>query len=160
MAIGRSRARELAGEIRPGDEVYFSLRNYPGRVRAGKVEYIGRGVVQGQGVPSGKLPDTDPRQIRQTDTPQAGQEFQVIVLLQDDQPDQPLRVGTTGRVTVFASGGFPGVNQLVTLLHTIFSWLDYLHPKPSPLAMVIFVVGIIEIVVHLRKNSRNIPSPR
>ena len=88
-------------KIRPGDEVYYSLRNYPGRIRTAKVEYVGRGVVQGQGVPSGNLPDTDPRRIRQTDTPQAGQEFQVVIHLQDDQPNQPLRVGATGRVTIF-----------------------------------------------------------
>ena len=86
-------------KIRPGDEVYYSLRNYPGHIRTAKVEHVGRGVVQGQGVPSGNLPDTDPRRIRQTDTPQAGQEFQVVIHLQDDQPDQPLRVGATGRAT-------------------------------------------------------------
>ncbi len=94
-------------KIRPGDKVYYSLRNYPGRLRTAKVEYVGRGVVQGQGVPSGDLPDTDPRRTRQTDTPQAGQEFQVVIALQDDQPGQPLRVGATGRVTIFAGGGFP-----------------------------------------------------
>jgi multidrug resistance efflux pump len=144
-------------KIRPGDEVYFSLRNYPGRVRTGKVEHVGRGVVQGQGVPSGNLPDTDPRRTRQADTPQAGQEFQVIILLQDDQPDQPLRVGSTGRVTVFAGGGFPVVNQLATILHTVFSWLDYLHPKPSPLIVLIAVAAVIGIVVYLRRRSGRAP---
>ena len=69
-------------KIRLGDKVYYSLRNYPGRLRTATVEYVGRGVVQGQGVPSGNLPDTDPRRIRQTDTPQAGQEFQVVMHLQ------------------------------------------------------------------------------
>ena len=79
-------------KIHPGDKVFYSLRNYPGRLRTGKVEYVGRGVVQGQGVPSGNLPDTDPRRTRQSDMPQAGQAFQVVMHLQDDQPDQPLRV--------------------------------------------------------------------
>ncbi len=138
-------------KIRPGDRAYFSLRNYPGRVRAGKVEHVGRGVVQGQGVPSGNLPDTDPRRTRQADTPQAGQEFQVIIQLQDDQPDRPLRIGLTGRLTVFASGGFPVVNQLVTILHTIFSWLDYLHPKPSPLVVLMTVAVVSGIVVCVRR---------
>jgi hypothetical protein len=104
-------------------------------------------------VPSGNLPDTDPRRTRQTDTPQAGQEFQIIVQLQDDQPGQPLRVGSTGRLTVFASGGFPIVNELATILHTVFSFLDYLHPKPSPLVVFVAVAGIMGVVVYLRRRS-------
>jgi multidrug resistance efflux pump len=142
-------------KIRPGDEVYFSLRNYPGRLRTAKVEYVGRGVVQGQGVPSGNLPDTDPRRTRQTDTPQAGQEFQVVINVQDDQPDQPLRVGATGRVTIFAGGGFPVVNGLATILHTVFSWLDYLHPKPSLLMVVLAVALIGGTIAYLRLRHRS-----
>ena len=137
-------------KIRPGDEVYYSLRNYPGRLRTATVEYVGRGVIQGQGVPSGNLPDTDPRRTRQTDTPQAGQEFQVVINLQDDRPDQPLRVGATGRVTIFAGGGFPVVNGLATILHTVFSWLDYLHPKPSLLVVALVVALIVGIIAYLR----------
>jgi multidrug efflux system membrane fusion protein len=140
-------------KIRPGDKVYFSLRNYPGRLRTAKVEYVGRGVVQGQGVPSGNLPDTDPRRTRQTDTPQAGQEFQVVINLLDDHPDQPLRVGATGRVTIFAGGGFPVVNGLATILHTVFSWLDYLHPKPSLLMVVLAVALIGGTIAYLRRRS-------
>jgi hypothetical protein len=108
-------------------------------------------------VPSGNLPDTDPRRVRQTDTPQAGQEFQVIIPLQDGQPEQILRVGSTGRVTVFASGGFPVVNELATILHTIFSFLDYLHPKPSPLVVIVGVLMVIGIVVYLRRLSARAP---
>jgi multidrug efflux system membrane fusion protein len=140
--------------VRPGDEVYFSLRNYPGRVRTGTVEYVGRGVIQGQGVPDGNLPDTDPRRTRQTDTPQAGQEFQVIIQLQDDQPDQPLRVGATGRVTVLAGGGLPVVNELAKILHTYLSWFDYLHPKPSPLVLLIAVALVVGIIVYRRRSAR------
>jgi len=138
------------GKIRPGDKVYYSLRNYPGRLRTATVDYVGRGVVQGQGVPSGNLPDTDPRRTRQTDTPQAGQDFQVVIGLQDDRPDQPLRVGATGRVTIFAGGGFPVVNGLATILHTVFSWLDYLHPKPSLLVVALVVAMIVGIIAYLR----------
>ena len=96
--------------------------------------------------------------MRQTDTPQAGQEFQVIVLLQDDQPDQPLRVGSTGRVTVFASSGLPVVSELATILHTIFSILDYLHPKPSPLVVIAAIAVIVGIVVYLRRRSGRAPA--
>lgn len=142
-------------KIRPGDDVYFSLRNYPGRVRTAKVEYVGRGVLQGQGIPSGNLPDTDPRQTRQPDTPQSGQEFQVIIALQDDLPNQPLRVGLTGRATIFAGGGFSVVNQLAPILHTVFSWLDYLHPKPSPIAVLLGVAAIGSCMLLWRIKLKN-----
>ena len=70
--------------------------------------------------------------------------------LQDDQPDQPLRVGDTGRVTIFAGGGFPVVNGLATILHTVFSWLDYLYPKPSLLVVVLVAAMIVGIIAYLR----------
>jgi multidrug resistance efflux pump len=137
-------------KVRPGDDVYYSLRNYPGRVRTAKVEYVGRGVLQGQGVPSGNLPDTDPRQTRQPDTPQPEQEFQVIIQLEDSLPDQPLRVGMTGRVTIFAGGGFPIVNQLAPILHTVLSCFDFLHPKPSPTVALLGVTAIVGGVIWRR----------
>lgn len=127
--------------IRPGDEVIYSLRNYPGRLARGKVESVGRGVLQGQGIPSGTLADTDPRRTRQSDTPQAGQEFQVVIRLADDKAEQPLRVGATGRMTILAGGGMPGVNQLASILHFVFSLTDYFYPQPGLLTMLL-VAGL------------------
>ena len=127
--------------IRPGDEVIYSLRNYPGRLARGKVESVGRGVLQGQGIPSGTLADTDPRRARQSDTPQAGQEFQVVIRLTDDNEQQPLRVGATGRMTILAGGGMPGVNQLASILHFVFSLTDYFYPQPGLLTMLL-VAGL------------------
>ncbi|MCU0718119.1 MAG: hypothetical protein MUC83_00330 [Pirellula sp.] len=73
-----------------------------------------------------------------------------IVAIQDHHPDQPLRVGMTGRITVFAGGGFPIVNQLAPILHTVFSWLDFLYPKPSLLVVLLGIAAIVGLV--LRKN--------
>lgn len=127
--------------IRPGDQVIYSLRNYPGRLSRGKVESVGRGVLQGQGIPGGTLADTDPRRTRQSDTPQAGQEFQVVIRLADDNEQQPLRVGATGRMTILAGGGMPGVNQLANILHLVFSLTDFFYPQPGLLTLLL-VAGL------------------
>lgn len=126
--------------VRPGDRAEVSLRNYPLRIRPGKVESVSRGVMQGQGIPSGTLPDTKPRMPRQTDTPNDEQRFQVSIALADDRPDQPLRVGATGRATIYAGGGMPVVNQLSAIIHRVFAFMDYFFPKPSALLIVAVVL--------------------
>lgn len=126
--------------VRPGDRVEVSLRNYPLRIRTGTVESVSRGVMQGQGTPSGTLPDTNPRMPRQTDTPNNEQRFQVSVSLANDRSDQPLRVGATGRATIYAGGGMPVVNQLSAVIHRVFAFLDYFFPKPSALLIAVVVL--------------------
>ena len=139
--------------VRPGDKVLYSLRNYPLRVRKGTVDAVNRGVIHGQGVPSGNLPDSDARRIRTTDTPDGQSDFFVTVLLSDDQPDQPLRVGATGRVTIFAGGGFPVVNTIATVLHYVSSLSDYFFPKPS-LVTILVIVGAIAGVGYLIRRRK------
>ncbi len=121
----------LLGRVRADDEVMVTLRNYPLQIMRGKVSSVGMGVIQGQGIPSGSLADTDPRRTRQADTPQAGQEFQVIVDLEDVPSAAVLRVGQTGRATIFASGGMFGLNQLGTVIHCLLSATDYFFPQPG-----------------------------
>jgi uncharacterized membrane protein (DUF106 family) len=52
--------------------------------------------------------------------------------------------------TIFAGGGFPVVNGLATILHMVFSWLDYLHPKPPLLVVVLVAAMIVGIIAYLR----------
>jgi hypothetical protein len=42
------------------------------------------------------------------------------------------------------------VNGLATILHTVFSWLDYLHPKPSLLVVALAVALIAGSIAYLR----------
>ncbi len=121
--------------VRPNDRVLYSLRNYPGQVREAEVQSIGRGVVHGQSVPNGNMPDPDSRFVRQTDTPDDQSDFIVLIRVEDDRQNEPLRVGATGRITIFASGGIPVVNTLATIIHWIFSITDYFFPKPSALVL-------------------------
>ena len=109
--------------------------------------------LQGQGMPSGTLPDTNPRIARQTDTPNDEQRFQVSVALADDRPDQPLRVGATGRATIYAGGGMPVVNQLSAIIHRVFSFMDYFFPKPSAL-LIVAVVLVAVGFDYWRKTRR------
>jgi membrane fusion protein (multidrug efflux system) len=136
--------------VKVGDDVQIALRNYPNNFRRGKVLHIGRGTLSGQGVPSGTLPDSQSRMGRQLDTPEFGQDFQVIVSLADDLPNQPLRVGATGRAVIFADGGLIGVNQVATLLLTISSFTDLFFPKPPFISLLLALALILAIVALLR----------
>ena len=138
---------------RPGDEVSFTLRNFPCTFRRGKVLHVGRGVIAGQGQPGGTLPDTQPRDTRQFDTPESAQDFQVVVDVADDKPEQPLRVGATGRAVVFNGGGLFGVNQVATILAAIMSLMDFFNPKPSALSILLgllLVLALLALLRHLR----------
>ncbi len=143
--------------IKVGDDVQIALRNYPMHFRQGKVLHIGRGALSGQGVPGGTLPDSQSRMGRQLDTPELGQDFQVIVSLDDDQPDQPLRVGATGRAVIFAGGGLIGVNQLATLILTITSFMDQFFPKPPLISLLVALTLILAIIalLHFIRTSPN-----
>ncbi|MCU0712148.1 MAG: HlyD family efflux transporter periplasmic adaptor subunit [Pirellula sp.] len=136
--------------IKVGDDVQIALRNYPMGFRQGKVLHVGRGALSGQGVPGGTLPDSQSRMGRQLDTPEMAQDFQVIVTLADDQPDQPLRVGATGRAVIFADGGLIGINQVATLILTITSFMDQFFPKPPLFTLLVAVTLILAMVALLQ----------
>jgi len=139
------------GRVRPGDEVHFALRSQPLQLKRGQVKYIVPGVIAGQAVPSGALPDTESRLGRQFDSPETAQYFQVIVEFPVTEESLPELVGATGHAVILASGGLTGVNSLALLLLTINSGLDYFYPKPSLLvwvglaALLAIVFGILKI---------------
>ncbi len=136
--------------VKPGDNATVALRGYPLGFREGKVQFIGRGVISGQGVPSGTLSDPQPTVMRQTDTPEMSQGFQVIIDLRDDIEDQPLRVGATGRAVIFADGGMVGVNQVATLILTITSFMDHFFPKPSLTSLLVIAALVLSLVALMR----------
>jgi len=70
-----------------------------------------------------------------------------VIRLADDNEQQPLRVGATGRMTILAGGGMPGVNQLASILHFVFSLTDYFYPQPG--LMTILLVAGLGIVAYL-----------
>jgi multidrug resistance efflux pump len=140
--------------VNVGDEVRIALRNYPLSFRQGKVQYIRPGVIAGQGVPGGTLPDSQSRLGRVFDTPERSQEFQVIISLDDDRVAQPLRVGGTAHAVIYASGGLPGVNQIASLLCSITSFMDCFVPKPSLMSLLILIGLLLSIVALVRFIQR------
>jgi hypothetical protein len=94
---------------------------------------------------------------RQLDTPELGQDFQVIISLADDQPNQPLRVGATGRAVIFADGGLFGVNQVATLILTITSFMDLFFPKPPFISLLLaftLILAIVALLQFIRRPQR------
>jgi multidrug resistance efflux pump len=108
-------------QIRPGQRAALAFKTYPGRVFPAKVDTVGLGVGQGQGVPSGELPT-----IR---TPSAWipvpQRFQVRVVL-DHMGDVSLRVGATASVTIYNSDS-ESLNFIAEAWQKFESWLYYLR---------------------------------
>ena len=108
-----------------GQPAIVALQGLPGTLWPAHVRFMGSGVGQGQGIPSGMLPDvkTETRWI-----PRA-QRFQVRLEL-DDPHDIQLRVGMTASVSVYVDSGH-GLNSLTKAVHKILAWLYYLVEQPS-----------------------------
>lgn len=106
--------------LRAGQPARIAFRSLPAEVFPAKVVSVGWGVSQGQGVPSGQLPDV---RVPESWVPPA-QRFQVRLEL--DEPDSvPMRVGMTGSVAVYTESG--GVlNYITRFWHRVIAWLYHL----------------------------------
>jgi multidrug resistance efflux pump len=106
--------------LREGQPARIAFRSVPGEAFDAKVISIGRGVSQGQGVPSGQLPDV---KVPASWVPPA-QRFQVRLALNQSE-SVPLRVGMTGSVVVYTeSEGM--LNDITAFFHRLIAWLYYL----------------------------------
>jgi multidrug resistance efflux pump len=106
--------------LRPGQPARVAFRGAPAQVFDAHVVSVGWGVNQGQGVPSGQLPDV---KVPENWVPPA-QRFQVRLVL--EKPESvPMRVGMTGSVAVYTeSDGL--VNPITRLWHDVIAWLYHL----------------------------------
>jgi multidrug resistance efflux pump len=119
LIVANFRENALA-QVRVGQPAKVALRGAPGRHFDAHVHSVGWGVSQGQGVPSGQLPDV---KIPSSWVPPA-QRFQVRLIL-DDPESVPLRVGMTGSVAVYTEP--EGVlNHVTHFWHKVIAWLYYL----------------------------------
>jgi multidrug resistance efflux pump len=108
------------GHLEAGQPALVALAAAPGRLLQARVETVGWGVGQGQGIPSGVLPQVE----RETSWVRPSQRFQVRLVI--DEPNAPpLRVGQTGSVSVYTeqAGALAGLTRA---WHTILAWLYYL----------------------------------
>jgi multidrug resistance efflux pump len=119
LVVANFRENSLA-RLDQGQPARIAFRSVPGEAFDARVVSVGWGVSQGQGVPSGQLPDI---KVPASWVPPA-QRFQVRLAL--DQPESvPLRVGMTGSVVVYTEP--EGVlNDVTTFFHQLVAWLYYL----------------------------------
>ena len=119
LVVANFRENALA-RLREGQPARVALRSLPGRLFDARVVSVGWGVSQGQGVPSGQLPDV---KVPASWVPPA-QRFQVRLTL-DDPESIPLRVGMTGSVAVYTEP--QGVlNDVTGFWHQVIAWLYHL----------------------------------
>jgi multidrug resistance efflux pump len=109
------------GRMRVGQPALVALQTMPGELMPARIESLGWGVDQGQGVPSGKLPAVK----RDTTWVQSAQRFQVRLVL-DEEPAVALRVGQTGSVSVYTDLDEEDLNAIARAVHRLVAWLYYL----------------------------------
>jgi multidrug resistance efflux pump len=119
LVVANFRENSLA-RLRAGMPARVALRGVPGRLFGARVASVGWGVSQGQGVPSGQLPDV---KVSTSWVPPA-QRFQVRLTL-DDSEAVPQRVGMTGSVAVYTEPeGW--LNDVTRAWHQVIASLYYL----------------------------------
>jgi multidrug resistance efflux pump len=118
LVVANFRENSLVG-LSEGQPALVALRGLPGELLQARVDSIGWGVGQGQGVPSGLLPDVKP----QNNWIPPAQRFQVRLLLEDGQA-VPLRVGMTGSVSVYTEPD-GSLNEVTRAWHQVIAWLYY-----------------------------------
>jgi multidrug resistance efflux pump len=119
LIVANYRENSLS-RVHEGLPARIALRGVPGRLVDARVESVGWGVNQGQGRPSGQLPDV---KVPSSWVPPA-QRFQVRLAL-DDPESVPLRVGMTGSVAIYTRPEGT-INEVTHFWHRIIAWLYYL----------------------------------
>jgi multidrug resistance efflux pump len=106
--------------LREGQPAGVAFRSVPGRIFGARVVSVGWGVSQGQGVPSGQLPEV---KVPASWVPPA-QRFQVRLTL-DAGSSMPMRVGMTGSVAVYTEPE-GAINNVTHFWHQVIAWLYHL----------------------------------
>lgn len=117
--VANFRENALA-KLAVGQSALVSLRSRPGKLLPARVVSVGWGVGQGQGVPSGMLPEIK----RSTSWIPPSQRFQVRLQLLEPEKVSP-RIGLTGAVSVYSEPDY-WLNSLTEAWHQALAWLDYL----------------------------------
>ena len=108
--------QNVVRHIEIGDDVEAALELYPGRILNGTVDSIIWASGEGQGDPSGSLPDAD--------TMQGGTALTVRVSFPDLPPTLELPVGAGGRAAIYTSKGKP-FRIIRKVIIRMYTWLNY-----------------------------------
>jgi len=119
--VGNFRENSLA-LLRPGQQAEVTLAMYPGRVFDAVVESVGWGVSQGQGTPSGDLPEIE----NPKDWVKLARRFPVRLRFRASDVDKSLRVGSSVTVVVY-TGESIVLNALARLWLNIAGVLNFVY---------------------------------
>ncbi len=108
--------QNVVRHVEVGNDVEVALELYPGRILNGTVESIIWASGEGQGNPSGSLPDVD--------TLQGGTSLAVRVGFPDQPRTLELPVGAGGRAAVYTSKGKP-LRIIRKVIIRMYTWLNY-----------------------------------
>jgi multidrug resistance efflux pump len=108
--------QNVVRHVEVGNDVEVALELYPGRILNGTVESIIWASGEGQGNPSGSLPDVD--------TLQGGTSLAVRVGFPDQPRTLELPVGAGGRAAVYTSKGKP-FRIIRKVIIRMYTWLNY-----------------------------------
>ncbi len=108
--------------MKPGQSAQVTTALYPGRIFDAVVHSVGWGVSEGQGIPSGELPDiTGPK-----DWVKVSQRFPVRLHLQSPEDHIDMRIGGSVTVVVYSTDSII-LNVLASLWLKIASILNFVY---------------------------------
>ena len=109
--------QSVVRRVQPGDDVEIALELYPGRILTGTVDSVIWASGEGQGDPSGALPDLS--------TVQGGQALAVRVTFGDLDADLDLPVGAGGAAAIYTSSGKPFriIRKVIIRMYTFMNYL-------------------------------------
>ena len=108
--------QNVVRRVNPGDDTEIALELYPGRILPGTVDSVIWASGEGQGDPSGALPDLS--------TVQGGQALAVRVSFGDLAPDMDLPVGAGGAAAIYTSSGKPFriIRKVISRMYTFMNF--------------------------------------
>ena len=110
-------SQNVVRHVEVGNDVEVALELYPGRILNGTVDSIIWASGEGQGDPSGTLPDVD--------TLQGGTALAVRVSFPDLPQTLELPVGAGGRAAIYTSKGKP-FRIIRKVILRMYTWLNYI----------------------------------
>jgi multidrug resistance efflux pump len=105
--------------LRPGDQAQVAFEMYPGKIFDAEVENVVWAVGDAQGIPSGQLPHTG--QLKGSEL------FIVRLRMKNEDPDYPLRFGSSGLVAMYSKDAADFLVILRRIELQSESFLSYLY---------------------------------
>ena len=107
-----------------GQPVEVALNMYPGQIFSAKVEAVWKASGTGQLLPSGTLPDFEPK------PPEKPQGQYAVKIVFDDPDQEKFTIGAQGAAAIYTGGMHGGWAAMRRIGIRSYSWLNWLYPMP------------------------------